>query len=222
VKVPKQFPVSVRTGSVAVKIYCSKRVKLGHEYTQYTVSYTAASGHRKLKAFAKYEEAYDEAKAVALKLAQGEVQVAQLTSADRRAYGHAVAELRPTGVALELAAKEYAEAVKVLGGRTSLVEAARFYVHKHQNCTSKNVSDAVEEMLQTKKDGGASQAYLKALKTHLRKFAKAFAGPVSRVATNEIADFLRQMPVSNRSRKNTRGMLAVFFSFCKERGLDFA
>ena len=115
VKAPKQFPVVVRTGSVSVKIYRTTREKDGSEYTSYTISYTAADGKRKLKAFADYGEAYEEARAVSLKLAQGEIQVAQLTAADRRSYGHALAELKPTGAALESAAKEYAEAIKVLG-----------------------------------------------------------------------------------------------------------
>ena len=65
-----------------------------------TISYTAAEGKRKLKAFADYEDAYEEAKAVALKLAQREIQLAHLTTNERRSYDDAVAELRPTGVAL--------------------------------------------------------------------------------------------------------------------------
>ena len=70
VKAPRQFPVVVRTGSVGVKIYRADREKDGSEYTSYTLSCTAADGRRKLKAFAAYGEAYEEAKAVSLKLAQ--------------------------------------------------------------------------------------------------------------------------------------------------------
>jgi integrase len=217
VKAPEKFPFKVRTGSVTVKIYRAEREKDGTKYTSYSISYTAADGQRKLKAFADYSQAYEEAKAVSLKLAQGEIQVAQLSSADRRSYGHALAELKPTGVALEVAAKEYAEAIKILAGRTSLVEAARFYVLKHQDCTPMNVEAAVKQMLETKKREGASLAYQKALKTHLGKLAKSFVGPVAGIGTTEIADFLRGLPVSNRSKKNTRGHLSAFFSFCKER-----
>src|SRR5688572_10413334 len=153
---PNSFPVSVRRGSVVVKIYRQDRLKAGAEYSSYMVTYTGADRKRKQKAFADYNEAKEEAQGVAQKLSQGEIQVAQLTSSDRRAYGHALAELQPTGAALELAAKEYAEAHKILAGRTSLVEAARFYVARHQNCTAMDVKDAIEELYQSKKQEGAS------------------------------------------------------------------
>ena len=67
-----------------------------------------------------------------------------------------MAELQPTGMVLQMAAKEYAEAFKILGGRTSLVEAARFYVARHQNCTAMDVKDVIEELFQSKKQEGAS------------------------------------------------------------------
>ena len=57
---------------------------------------------------------------------RGDIQVLQLTGKDRATYGHALAALEPTKVPLDLAAKEYAEAHRLLGGKASIVEAARF------------------------------------------------------------------------------------------------
>jgi hypothetical protein len=211
--IPSKFPVRVRSGSVTVKIYRSKNSK---NYVSYVVVHSIA-GKRKVQTFSDYRDAHEEASGIAQKLAKGEIEIVQLTGADRLAYGHALAELGPTGVALEVAAQEYAEAHKILGGRTTLIEAIKFYVSRHKDCTPKNVGDAVEELYRSKEQEGASDAYLKVLRCYLGKFSKTFNGPISSIATTEIADFLREMKVSNRSKKNCRGVLSAFFKFCRER-----
>jgi hypothetical protein len=81
--------------------------------------------------FADFEEAEAEAKSKAMSLSRGELDVLHLRSGDRFAYVHAVEALRPTGMALELAGKEYAEAWKVLDGKASLIEAAKDFAKRH-------------------------------------------------------------------------------------------
>jgi hypothetical protein len=134
------------------------------------------------------------------------------------AYGHALEALKPTNLALELAAKELAAAYKVLGGRTTLLEAAKFYVNRHQNTEPKEISEAIEEMISDKEKEGVSAEYLKSLGCYLGKVKRTFSGPVSGVATSEYADFLRGLKVSNRSKDNCRQVLGAFFKYCKERG----
>ena len=90
-----------------------------------------ADGKRKLKRFADFAEAETEARSKAGSLSKGELDVLELRSGDRFAYAHAAEALRPTGVALELAAKEYAEAWRVLGGKASLLAAAQGFARRH-------------------------------------------------------------------------------------------
>src|SRR5687768_8044417 len=90
--IPSKFPVRVRRGSVTVKIYRQVREKAGRKYHSFTVDYTA-SGKRTLKAFADYEKAHEQSTGIASKLAQGEIEVLQLTGADRSAFGHALGHL---------------------------------------------------------------------------------------------------------------------------------
>jgi hypothetical protein len=84
-----------------------------------------------LKIFADFDEAHAEARSKAISLSKGELDVLELRSADRVAYVHAVGALKPTGMALELAAKEYAEAQKAIGGKASVLEAAKDYAKRH-------------------------------------------------------------------------------------------
>src|SRR5688572_18869394 len=141
-RIPSKFPVLVRNDSVTVKIYRQDRKKTGQTYTNYIVNYRA-DGKRRLKTYVDFEQAHREATGISRKLAQGELEVIQLTGADRAVYGRALGELRSAGVPLDLTAKEYAEAHRILGGRTSLIEAAKFYVTRHRNCEPKTVAEAV-------------------------------------------------------------------------------
>jgi hypothetical protein len=80
-----QFPYSVRQGSVSVRIYRSQSAK---GYESFFVTHHL-NGTRHRKSFAIWDDAYEHAQGVALKLAQGEIQVAQLTAPGRTSYGHA-------------------------------------------------------------------------------------------------------------------------------------
>jgi hypothetical protein len=66
------------------------------------------------------------------KLATGELDVLTLKTDDRFAYVRAVEALKPTGVPLEIAALQFAEASKILEG-TSLLDAVRHFAKQHPN-----------------------------------------------------------------------------------------
>jgi len=80
---------------------------------------------RQRKTFADLGLAVTEAEVTANKLSAGELDVLTLTSQDRLAYIRAIEVLRPTGVGLEMAALQFAEALKVMDGG-SILDAARF------------------------------------------------------------------------------------------------
>ena len=209
-----EFPYTVKSGSVLVKIYqISNKGRVS-----YSISYFA-DGKRKLKMLVDFEEALKEAKAVGKTISKGELDVLELRSRDRLAYVHAVEALRPTGVALELAAREYAEAWKLLEGCGSLVEAAREYTTRHlHKMPPILVPDAVRELLQSKEKEKSGQEYRKVLGVYLNQFAKVFNCQVRSLSTAQVGDYLRNLEVSARSKNNARQVLGAFFKFCKERG----
>ena len=73
------------------------------------------SGRRKFISIADEGEARRKANQIAIKLANSEGGVLQLTSNDRAAYLRSIELLKPAGKALELAAAEYAAAREKLG-----------------------------------------------------------------------------------------------------------
>ena len=208
------FPLEVKDGSVIVKIY--KVENKGR--VSYTVSYFA-DGKRKIKMFADFDEAHAEAKSKARSLSKGELDVLHLGNAERLAYVHAVDALKPTGTPLELAGKEYAEAWKVLGGKASIIEAAKEFARRHlHTLPDKMLPDAVEDMLDAKEREGASKVYMKVLRFYLNQLSDAFQCQLRSVTTSQLADFFRDMQVSGRSKNNARQTVGAFFKYCKERG----
>ena len=208
------FPMEVQSGSVIVKIY--KVENKGRD--SFTVSYFA-DGKRKLKMFANFDEAHADAKSKAISLSKGELDVLHLDNADRMAYTHAVEAVRLTGLPLELVAKEYAEAWKVLGGKASIIEAAKDFARRNLHVLpDKMLPDAVKEMLEAKEREGVSKIYMKVLRFYLGQMADAFHCQLRSVTTSQIADFLRNMEVSARSKNNVRQTVGTFFKYCRERG----
>ena len=209
-----KFPLAIRCGSVSVTIY--KVQNRGRP--SYTLSYFA-EGKRQLKMFADLEEAQAEARSKAVSISKGELDVLHLGNAERMSYVHALDALKPTGMALELAAREYAEAWKILGGKTSILEAAKEFTRRNlHTLPDKMVPQAVKDMLDAKKREGASEIYMKVLRFYLGRLAGAFHCQLRSVTTSQLADFLRDMKGSARSKNNARQTIGAFFKYCRERG----
>ena len=147
---------------------------------------------------------------VANKLSTGEIDVLTLTSHDRLAYVRAMEAIRPTGIPLEVAAIQFAEAVKLIGNG-SILEAARFFAkHNSQFLPKKQVAELVAELIEAKRVDGMSGAYLRDLRGRLGRFERAFKLPISMVTIAEIEDFLRSLGLSGRSRNNFRQRNNIF------------
>jgi hypothetical protein len=208
------FPMVVKQGSVVVKIYdVENKGRLS-----YTVSYHA-DGKRRLKMFADFDEAYAEAKAKANTLSRGELDALDIRSVDVRIYIHCVDMAKETGLPLDLLVKDAVEALKVLGGKASLLEAAREYAKRNMHeVPSKLLPVAVDDMLKIKETDGTSDAYQKVLKVYLNQLKKKFQCQLKTVTTGQLSDYFRDLEVSPRSKNNARATVGAFFKFCKERG----
>ena len=123
----KEFPLTVKAGSTAVKIYRDR--KPSGDYFR-LVYYLGGKRHR--LCFSSLDAARTEASAKAAQLARGDADAVQFNGKDRLTYGRALDAIRPTGVALDTAATEYAQAARILAGH-SLIDAASFYMRHHAN-----------------------------------------------------------------------------------------
>jgi integrase len=209
----RKFPITVRNGSVAVKIYRTP----SHGCESFTVAYYQG-GRRQRRTFPTLQKAQDEATVLANQMAAGELDALTLTNSDRSAYVRSLELLKPFGTPLEMAVMQFAEAARILDGG-SLVEAAKFYArHHHRKLVSRAVPDVVKEFLAAKEQDGASAVYLKDLRTRLIPFGEAFHSPISMVLAPEIEDYLRDLKAGPRSKNNTRKVVKILFNFAQRRG----
>ena len=212
-QVDNEFPLTVRAGSTALKIYRDR--KRSGDYFR-LVYYLGGKRHR--LNFKSLDAARREAFAKAAQLSRGDVDALQLNGKDRQIYGRALHALMPTGVALDAAATEYAQAARTLAGH-SLLEAVNFYMrHGVNGVSGRMVSDAVTDFWQAKKASGRSAVYLKDIRYRTGGFSKAFNCEVRQLVAQDIADYLEGLKLSPRSFNNCRASLRTFFRFCVARG----
>jgi len=206
------FPFEVKRGSVTVKIY--RTPTKGRE--AFTVSYYQ-DNKRIRDTFANFDEAEREAREVSRRLASSDAVVLTLSSADRAAWLRTKELLAPTGIAIEVAAAEYAHAKRLLG-ETSLIQAVEYFIKQHPiKIPPRELEVVIKDLLEAKRQDGVSQAYLKHLRYDVEKFGKAFQCPIGSVTGDQIDKWLRELGVAPRTRNNLRNSVQTLFNFAKAR-----
>jgi integrase len=208
-----RFPILVKRGSCAVKIYRDRKPS----GTYFRVAYQIGGKRHRLN-FSDLDEAKEEAEAKAAQLSRGDVDAMQLSGRDRLVYGRAVEAIREHGVPLDAAALEYSEARKILDG-VPLVDAVRFYARHHgRGIKRKPFADALDEMIAAKMAGGASEVYLSDLRYRLGVFKTAFHCEVNAILPDDVARFFDGLNLSPRSYINFLRTLRTFFAFAQRHG----
>ena len=221
-KKPEEFPLTVKAGSVSAKIY---RTPTSNGYDSFTLVYWQDKT-RKREAFGDLAEAKKRGGEIVGALAKGEIGAANITAQDAAAFLRAIALLQPTGVSLESACREYAEAFKVLGG-VSILQAEREYAKRHSGeVTGKTVQQAVNEFMAAKRDGRAtrirgsgrvvSDRYLDDLERKLTAFAGRFHYLIGAVTGHDINGFIHGLDVEGRTKNNYRQAINILFEFAKK------
>jgi integrase len=207
----EKFPVLIKRGSVTVKIYAGKN--RGKAF--FTLTWVEANGRRR-ETFMDLGEARREGAAKAEALAKGDIDALKLTGSERAHFVAARDALALCGIAVDVAAREYAEAVKILGGSSRLLDAARFYMKQVAlNVVDFTVCEAYEKYRTAKKQEGFSTLYLKDIDGPLGRFAKAFQCPLREVTADEIRAYLDGLGVGLVTWNNHLRLIKGFFSHAK-------
>ena len=208
-----RFPIVVKRGSCAVKIYRDRKP----EGTYYRVAYHLGGKRHRLN-FRDLQAATNEAEAKASQLSRGDVDAAQLSGRDRLVYGRALDTVKQFDLPLDAVAIEYSEARKLLDG-VPLLDAVRFYAgHHRRGIKRKAVAAAVDEMIARKTAKGVSDVYLRDLRYRLGVFKEGFHCDVSALAPDDVARFFDGLGLSPRSYNNFLRTLRTFFGFAQRHG----
>jgi integrase len=196
-KEPSKFPVTVKKGSVTVRI---RKERIGG-YDFYGLDYHDGTRRRRQR-FSDYAEARRAADEIGTKLQAGDLLALRLTGRGRADYVSALALLKTSGVGLVEAVERFAKAQAILGD-VSPVDAAEFYAKRHpKNLTPKTVGQVVDELTQAKTEAGRSRVYISDLRYRCGRFSDAFRCDLVDVTGDLIEDFLQSLKLSARSRNN--------------------
>ena len=83
----------------------------------------------------------------------------------------------------------------------------------------KNVSEVVEELIESNKAEGRSYLYINDLKK-LRSFAGSFSCQISSVSGNDVGEWLAALKVAGRTKNNYRLLMTTLMNYAKVRPRD--
>jgi len=189
--------------------------------TGYMIAYYA-DGKRIRERAATIEDARKTARAKIKTLTSGTAHVGTLTPRQTAVVSDAVEILRGVGVPLSDAARQFAEAFKILDGKGTIVEAARFFVTERAvELADIKFSDAAKKFEIRNADQNFSASYKADCRQHLAILSKSL-GSVS-IRDLKKPELTAALKAASRGRsvrrfKNLRGTLNAFFSYAQGEG----
>lgn len=215
---PQEFPIEVKRGSVTVRIRRVCPSKKYPEHFLFVLDYLD-DGMRQRPSFGTLKEARKGAEDAAERLARGDSKTLVLTGTDRMAYLQAVEVLHPHGMLLNVAATEFAQALAILNGGGSVVEASRYFAAvRGAEIKPINVRALVDDLIQTRPANHASKRHLHDLQVRLERFARSFACDIHLVRSHQVQDFLSSLKLQPRTTNNFRIAISNLFSHARLRG----
>jgi integrase len=193
----------------------------------YSVDYRQ-DGRRIRKAFTDLKKAVKLGECTAKRLARGDTLALKLTGHDVNCLVRGKQALESVGIPVDIAARNYAEACKILGG-DFVLDAAKYYASRSgHKAKPVNVADLCQEFLEAKSQGlrtylrqrkpkTVSKRYLVDLRQKLNVFSECFHCPVAGVTSEQIDAFLGRLESGGRTRNNFLAAINSLFSFAKFR-----
>jgi integrase len=218
-KIPDSFPHQISRSGISVLI---RRVPKG-EGVYYVVDHVL-QGKRKQVWRATFADAKAKAEEAIEKIANGEQAVLQLKDSDRYTYLRAIEALAANKTPLDVAAREYAEAIALLKGRTSIQDACRFWLKHHAVDLPKITVAAAVQELEERDRANVNDARMHQLGVLLGRFAADFNQDVAQVEPATVDDWLAKLTkkkggaMSEKSKRNHRDVVGYFNRFCVAKG----
>ncbi|MGA7394662.1 MAG: site-specific integrase [Terrimicrobiaceae bacterium] len=178
-------------------------------------------GRRKLAKCQSLEAGRKRARQIIEDLTSGIAHVGNFTTRQTAAINDAVEILRPTGVSLSEAARQFAEAHRLLEGSGSLSDAVKCFLEERKKAQLSpiRVPDLVEKFMQHLRGQKKSRRYTLDMQARLHKAAETFTGFVGDIHATGINRWLLGMRhVGGRTKNNYRAALATLLSFARQEG----
>ncbi len=210
----KRKPIILKLGSLKLPIYCST-TSTGHD--QFTLAWHE-DGKFKRQAFGSEKDARERGGQILEILKAGLSSASDFRVQDIDAYRTCLAIIEKTGMSLESFCKESMTAITVLGGRGSLIEAARHFIKMHPaDLKPMLVEDVAREMILAKQKLGKDVEYVRQLKYQCRKLWSLCVKNIADISGEDLNLFVEMLgDLAPRTRNNCINGVRELFSFAKK------
>lgn len=117
------------------------------------------------------------------------------------------------------AQRDYDSAIRLLRGRASVMEAARFYVDHAPTATAPALGVAAADFVATKERLARAHDHVRTLKYGLAAFSKQVPGQsVATITAKDVRAYCLAPGIASRTSQNRRNTLASFFAWCVRQG----
>ena len=209
-----EFPKTIKRGSLSVTIY---RTPTKGYLNNFTLAFYQ-DGQRKRETSSDYMALHSRAAEVLDDLSEGKpTKAGALKASERTEFMRAKSAVIKSGVPLDVAARHFAEAVRLLGSDL-VIEAAREYAKRHPvKMLAKLVADVVTEFLDEKEKQGRSERHVETLSSHCKRFGGKVSMNIGSVTAGEVDLFLDGLHVGARTRDNIANSIRTLFEFAKRK-----
>lgn len=205
------FPYDYRNGNFTATVYRREYLKSGASYTEFKAAFYDDGNRRQFRTASTWEgieKAITEVRA-------HESQSVILKGQEQLIYTRAANAVKPFGVALDVAAMDYAKLREMLGS-VSFDEVGKFWRDRHTVTSTKTVQEVVDEMIAKleKRDKKPSPRYIEDVRSRGDKFAGSFPGVrMDQVTPTQIEQFLDQY--KGRTRFNYSRSIKQFYNYAR-------
>jgi integrase len=188
------------------------------------MSYQLASyrnGMRQRERASSLEAARKRAKELIDELSTGVAHVAPLSPKQAAAVNEVIEILKPVGVPLTEAVRQFAEAHTRLAGQGTIADAVRLFLEERKKAKLVPVKlpELVVRFLADIRTREKSRRYILDMQARLHKAAITFKDLIGDIHAPQIDEWLASMKkTSGRTKNNYRTALITLFSFARQKG----
>jgi integrase len=213
----KRGPIEITEGKgVKIPIYAGEiRGVMSYQLAFYR------NGARQRERASTMEAARKRAKELIDELSTGVAHVAPLSAKQAAVVNEVIEILKPVGVPLTEAVRQFAEAHTRLAGQGTIAEAVRLFLEERKKAKLVPIKlpELVARFLADIRTREKSRRYILDMQARLHKAAVAFKGLVGEIHSPQIDEWLASMKeASGRTKNNYRTAMITLFSFARQKG----
>jgi integrase len=213
----EKFPVNITVKGVPAVIRKTSKMKAGKLRDYFIVEYFL-KGKRKQVWRAARAGAEAVARSAWIEVSNSNDAELEMSDRDRLVYFRANESVAALGIPLDVAASDYAAAVKNLPPGATLKEAVDFF--RARNCATletRTVQQVANEFLTVKRAAKWSEAHLADLESRLNRIGSDFQINIGGVSGVMIQVWLDNLNVRGRTKKNYLRVIGALFRFAISR-----